>query len=70
MFAAIITFLTAGFADVIDLYLAVFNGGITLFYDSVGAALTDVGEVLLMGALVSLAVYGVDLIRSLIPRLH
>ena len=67
MFAVIITFLETNVPDVFDLFLVVLSGGIGVLYDSVAVALTDVGEIVLLSAVVGLAMFGLQWIRSLIP---
>lgn len=69
MFSAILTFLGTGITDVFDFFGDVMTGGISLFYDSVGTSLTELGELLLIGALVGLALWGISFVRSMIPFL-
>lgn len=68
MFAVIMTFLTTN----IPLFLAVLgdvlDGGIGLIYD--GAALTDAGEIMLLGSVVGLGMFSLRFVRSLIPFIN
>lgn len=70
MFDAILDFLETGITGVFDLITKIFDGGVDMFYDSVGLALTTLGELLLLGALVGLAIWGINFIRSMIPFLR
>lgn len=69
MFSDILTFLSTGITDVFTFFADVFGGGIGMFYDSVGGALTELGELLLLGALVGLSLWGIKFVRSMIPFL-
>ena len=65
MFSAILTYIGNGITDVFTLFGSVFSGGIALFWD--GTALTDLGEIMLLGAIVGLVLMGIKFIRSMIP---
>ena len=67
MFSAVLTFISTNIGDVFDLIGDIITGSITIFYDSVGTALTDAGELMLPGALVGLAWFGLRWLMSLIP---
>ena len=65
MFDAILQFLTDGIGAVFTFFGDVLTGGISLFYTE--SAITELGELLLLGALVGLAYWGIKFVRSMIP---
>lgn len=71
MFQAILTYIGDGIAGVIDLFAKAMGSGIGLFWDetlNTGAGgLTQLGEILLLSAIVGLALFGIKFIRSMIP---
>ena len=69
MFNAILDFLGSGIAAVFTLFGNVFTGGIGLIWVE-GTGLTDLGELLLLGAVVGLALWGINFVRSMIPFLR
>ena len=68
MFAAIMTFLTTNFPTFITFLGGVLDGGIDLIYT--GSALTDTGEMLLLGSIVGLGMFALRFVRSLIPFIN
>lgn len=66
MFNDIITFLGDGISSVFGLFGDVMTGGIGLIWES-GTGLTVLGELLLLGAIVGLVLFGIRFVRSLIP---
>ena len=71
MFDAILQFLTDGIGAVFTFFGNVLTGGIGLFYvgpeGEVPGYVTELGELLLLGALVGLAYWGIKFVRSMIP---
>lgn len=68
MFAVIVAFLKTGLTSVFDLFSSAFTGFIGMIYVKTPApALTELGELLLMGAVVGLAYMGIRFVRSMIP---
>ena len=67
MFSAILTYISNGLTDVFDLIGDALTGGIALFWDASTSALTDLGEVMLLSAVVGLVLFGIRFIRRMIP---
>lgn len=67
MFAVVLTFLSTNIGSVFTLIGDVVSGPIPVFYDSVGGALTDVGELTLLGAIIGLGWFGLRWVLKLIP---
>jgi len=65
MFAAILSFITTNLPSVFTMVGGVISGPIVIFYAS--EALTDAGELVLLGAIVGLAFFGLRWLLSLIP---
>ena len=74
MLNVILTFLGDGMASVFTFFGNVFGGGISVFYDATlnagAGGMTEVGELLLLGALIGLALWGLNFVRSMIPFLR
>jgi hypothetical protein len=67
MFEAILTYIGAGLGGVFGLFTNVFNDGIGLFWDDTLSQLTQLGELLVLSAIVGLAMFGMRFIRGMIP---
>lgn len=71
VFAVIVTFLKTGLTSVFELFGSSFTGFISMIYASPDGtapkALTELGDLLLMGAVVGLAYMGIRFVRSMIP---
>lgn len=67
MFSAILTYISNGLTDVFDLIGDALTGGIALFWDASASSLTDLGEVMLLSAVVGLVLFGIRFIRRMIP---
>ena len=67
MFAEVLSFLETNIPSVFTLITAIVSGPISIFYDSVGGALTDVGELTLLGAIIGLGWFGLRWVLKLIP---
>jgi hypothetical protein len=67
MFSALLTFIGNGLSGVFGLIGNAMSGGVNLFYDA--GAITELGEVLLLSAVVGLALFGIRFIRGAIPFL-
>lgn len=70
MFSTILTWLSTNVSAVFTFFGDLLGGPISLFYDSVGGELTELGELLLMGALVGLALFAIRWVRGVIPFLR
>ena len=66
MFNDVLTFLSDGITAVFTFFGTVFSGGISIFWVT-ETGLTDLGELLLMGALIGLGLWGINFIRRMIP---
>ena len=67
MFEAILSYIGSGIAGVIDLFANAMGSGIGLFWDETATALTGLGELMLLSAVVGLALFGIKFIRGMIP---
>jgi hypothetical protein len=67
MLSAILTYIGNGITDVFDLFGDVLVGGVALFWNSTTSALTELGEVMLLSAIVGLVLFGIRFIRRMIP---
>jgi hypothetical protein len=67
MFSALIDYIGAGITDVFSLFGEVLGGGIALFWDESLGSLTNLGEVMLLSAIVGLVLFGIQFIRNTIP---
>jgi hypothetical protein len=67
MFGALIDYIGAGVTDVFSLFGEVLGGGIALFWDESISELTNLGEVMLLSAIVGLVLFGIKFIRNVIP---
>ena len=65
MFDGILSFLTDTIGSVFTFFGNVFTGGIGLFWD--GTVVTELGELMLLGAAVGLVLFGIRFVRSMIP---
>ncbi|MFW6046906.1 MAG: hypothetical protein ACOCP4_03860 [Candidatus Woesearchaeota archaeon] len=65
MLQAILDFIGDGIGGVMDLFGDAMTGFVALVYD--GSAITELGELLLMGAVVGMALFGIRFVRSMIP---
>lgn len=70
MFSSILTWLSTNVGDMFTFFGDLLAGPVSMFYDSTGGALTDLGELLLMGALVGLGLFAIKWVRSVIPFLR
>ena len=68
MFSAILTFLTTNVATAFTFIGDLLEGGITLIYD--GTALTQLGQLVLLTALIGLGLWGLNFVISMIPFTH
>jgi len=69
MFSGILTWLSTNVGAVFTFFGDLLGGPISLFWDSTTSALTELGELLLMGALVGLALFAIRWVRGVIPFL-
>ena len=67
MLSAITNFISNGLTSVFGVFTNALTGGIALFWDSTNSALTDLGEVMLLSAVVGLVLFGIRFIRRMIP---
>jgi hypothetical protein len=67
MFGAILSYLSDGIADVFALFADVLVGGVSLFWDNTAQSLTQLGEIMLLSAIVGLVLFGIRFIRNVIP---
>jgi len=73
MFGAILSFLTTNVASAFTFIGGLLQGGIKLIYadpDGVGAlpaSLTDLGQLILLTALIGLGLWGLNFVISMIP---
>ena len=65
MFAVITAFLTTNVATAFTFIGTILTGGISLIYD--GTALTDLGELWFLTALIGLGLWGLNYVRDMIP---
>ena len=68
MFSVILTFLSTNVTAAFGFIEDILTGGIALIYD--GTALTDLGELVLLTALIGLALWGLNFVISMIPFTH
>ena len=67
MLNAITAYLSEGLSAVFSLFGDAMGGGIALFWNATESALTSLGEIMLLTAIVGLVVFGIKFIRSAIP---
>jgi hypothetical protein len=67
MFGALIQYISDGISDVFSLFGDVLGGGIALFWNETNSELTNLGEVMLLSAIVGLVLFGIQFIRNTIP---
>jgi hypothetical protein len=67
MFGALIQYISNGIGDVFALFGDVLVGGVSLFWDSGAEELTQLGEIMLLSAIVGLVLFGIRFIRNVIP---
>lgn len=65
MFQVILTFLSTNVTAAFTFIGGILEGGITLIYD--GTVLTDLGQLVLLTALIGLALWGLNFVISMIP---
>jgi hypothetical protein len=67
MFASILTFLTTNVATAFTFIGNLLSGGIELIYGGEPAALTDLGQLVLLTSLIGLGLWGLNFVISMIP---
>ena len=67
MFSAILAFLTTNVATAFSFIGLLLTGGIELIYGGTPAALTELGQLVLLTSLIGLGLWGLNFVISMIP---
>lgn len=67
MFSTILSFISNELPSVFTVIGNALGGAIAVFWDATNSQLTDLGEVMLLSAVVGLVLFGIRFIRRMIP---
>ena len=67
MFSSILSYISTELPSVFTVIGNALTGAISVFWDATNSQLTDLGEVMLLSAVVGLVLFGIRFIRRMIP---